>query len=126
MIAVMHSFDQHPLRLIVGGRGMSTTNARSDAAVYSARALIALAPRATRRRYWLIDPLPTLREVAAGAPLTPTRRGRLDLAGQALAMQVREDDVVAQVFVAALERGLQDAEQTVADAVSALTAAGTA
>jgi hypothetical protein len=72
----------------------------------------------------LIDPFPTVWEVAAGAPLTTDRLGHFRLAAEALSQQVRGDDGVGCAIIAALERQLQDAELTVAEVTSALQEAG--
>jgi hypothetical protein len=119
------------LQPIVGGQGVFSMQTApgvasqfGDTASLSARALLALAPHVRSRRYWLIDPLPTIWEVAVGAPLTPDRLGHLRLAAEALSRQVRDDDGVGCAIIAALDRQLRDAEQTAAEVISALRAAG--
>jgi hypothetical protein len=129
-----------PLRLILGDASATTTRSTSTSspvcrdrlvtaperriAADSARALLALAPHATNRRYWLIDPIPALREIAAGAPLTRGRLRQLDLARDALAAQLREDDSAGHVLLAALRRHLQGGEEKVVATVAALHSLG--
>lgn len=123
-------------RLIVGGASATTTcsasnigaiscdrlgvvSDRSDAAL-SASALLALVPHAKSRRYWLIDPIPMLSEIAVGAPLTRHRLRQLDLIRDVLDAQVRPDDAVGQALLVGLRKRLQDVEQVVAATAAAL------